>query len=95
MRYATAIAAAIIAASLSALDARQQTGTTNPTAPTPQTAAPRRTEADARAAAERNRRARELERQKTGAPVELIPSYIKANILPVPASLGVDPFYTK
>jgi hypothetical protein len=76
-------------------NAGQQTGTTNPTAQTPQTAAPRRTEADARAAAERNRRARELKRQQTGAPVELISNYLKANILPVPASLGVNPFYTK
>jgi hypothetical protein len=98
MRHATAIVAAIAAASLSTLDARQQTQqgqATNPTAKPPQTAAPRRTEADARAAAERNRRERELQRQKTGAPVELVPNYVKANILPVPASLGVDPFYTK
>ena len=51
--------------------------------------------ADARAAAERNRRERELQRQRTGAPVELISNYMKANILPVPASLGVDPFYAK
>jgi hypothetical protein len=74
---------------------QSQAGTTNPTAQTPLTAAPRRTEAAARAAAERNRRERELQRQQAGAPVELIPSYIKANILPVPASLGVSPFYTK
>ncbi len=65
------------------------------TAQTPQTAAPRRTEAEARAAAEKNRADRALKREKTGAPVELIPSYIKANILPVPPTLGVDPFYTK
>ena len=95
MRVVTAVIAAMSAASLSALDTPPQTGTTNPTAQTPLTAAPRRTEADARAAAERNRRERELKRQQTGAPVELISSYIKANILPVPASLGVDPFYTK
>ena len=109
MRLAPAVIAAIAAASLVTLDAQpqaqqqqstppptsQQTGTANPTAQTPLTAAPRRTEADARAAAERNRRNRELDRQKTGAPVERIPNYIKANILPVPSSLGVDPFYTK
>jgi hypothetical protein len=107
MRSATAIVAAIAAASLLTLDARQpvqqqqgapptgQAPPTNPTAPTPLTAAPRRTEADARAAAERNRRERELQRQRTGAPVALISNYIKANILPVPASLGVNPFYTK
>ena len=95
MRVVTAVLAAMAAASLSALDTPQQTGTANPTAQTPLTAAPRRTEAEARAAAERNRRNRELKRQQTGAPVELISSYIKANILPVPAALGVDPFYTK
>ena len=93
MRVVTAVITAMVAASLSATG--EQTGTTNPTAQTPQTAAPRRTEADARAAAERNRRERELKRQQTGAPVELISSYIKANILPVPVSLGVNPFYTK
>jgi hypothetical protein len=132
MRFVTAIAGAIAAASLAviagtnpaaaaaisvvALDARpltgqlalsrvegqgappagqSQTGTTRPTAQTPLTAAPRRTEADARAAADRNRRERELQRQRTGTPVELISNYVKAQILPIPASLGVNPFYTK
>jgi hypothetical protein len=111
MRSVTAVRAAIAAISLAAiaaaslltLDAQQsttappagQTQQTNPTAQTPLTAAPRRTEADARAAAERNRSARALERQKTGAPVELLSNYVKAQMLPVPASLGVDPFYTK
>jgi len=32
---------------------------------------------------------------KTGAPVELISDYVKANIGPVPESLGVSPFYKK
>ena len=103
MRAVTALVVSMTAAStLVAFDA-QQTQTppptgqaqTNPTAQTPFTAAPRRTEAEARAAADRNRRNRELERKKTGAPVELISDYVKANILPVPASLGVDPFYKK
>ena len=99
------IVAAIAAASFLTLDARQSTNQsvppptgqsqTNPTAQTPLTAAPRRTEADARAAAERNRRERAQQREKTGAPVELISNYVKAQMLPVPASLGVDPFYTK
>ena len=93
MRVVTAAAAAIAAASLLTLDAQQSTG--QATAQTPLTAAPRRTEADARAAAERNRRDRALQRQKTGAPVELISNYVRAQMLPVPASLGVDPFYTK
>jgi hypothetical protein len=107
MRFVTAAVAAIAAAGVLTLEAQQSTGQqqsappptgqaqTNPTAQTPLTAAPRRTEADARAAAERNRRNRALERQKAGAPVELISNYMKANILPVPASLGVDPFYKK
>src|SRR5688572_9815269 len=101
MRYVTVIVAAIAASSLAAarpidtvaLDApplgQTQAGTTQPTAQTPLTAAPRRTEAEARAAADKNRRERELQRQQTGSPVELISNYIKANILPVPASLGV------
>ncbi len=95
MRLPTSAIIAIAAAGLSTLDAGLAQTTTSPTAQTPQTAAPRRTEADARAAADRNRRERELQRQRTGAPVELISSYLKANILPVPASLGVNPFYTK
>jgi hypothetical protein len=104
MRSVIAVAA-IAAASFLTIDAQQSTNQgappptgqaqTNPTAQTPLTAAPRRTEADARAAAERNRSARALQRQKTGAPVELISNYVKAQMLPVPASLGVDPFYTK
>jgi hypothetical protein len=95
MRLATTVVAAIAAAGLSTVDAGQSQTTANPTAQTPLTAAPRRTEADARAAAARNRHERELQRQQTGAPVELISNYLKANILPVPASLGVNPFYTK
>jgi len=104
MRSVTAVVAAIASASLLTLDARQSASQqatppaqtqTNPTAQTPQTAAPRRTEADARAAAERNRRERALQRQKTGVPAELISNYVKAQMLPVPASLGVDAFYTK
>ncbi len=99
----TLVVSMSVAASLVALDAQQTQQTppptgqaqTNPTAQTPLTAAPRRTEAEARAAAERNRRNREEARKKTGAPVELIPDYVQANILPVPASLGVDPFYKK
>ena len=54
-----------------------------------------RTEAEARAAADRNRAQRAAEREKTGKPVELIPSYANAVIGPVPDSLGVSPFYRK
>jgi hypothetical protein len=54
-----------------------------------------RTEAEARAAADRNRAQRAAEREKTGKPVELIPSYLEAAIGPVPESLGVSPFYKK
>ena len=62
---------------------------------TPQAARPQRTEAEARARADANRKEREAQRLKTGAPVELIPDYVKANIGPVPESLGVSPFYKK
>jgi hypothetical protein len=58
-------------------------------------ARPQRTEGEARARAEANRKDREAQRVKTGAPVELIPDYVKANIAPVPESLGVSPFYNK
>lgn len=54
-----------------------------------------RTEAEARAIADRNRAQRAEQRQKTGQPVELIPSYLKAAIGSVPESLGVSPFYKK
>src|SRR5688500_4114869 len=66
------------------------------TAQTPTTAArPQRTEADARALAERHRAERAEQLRRTGRPAELIPSYLKANVLTVPDSLGVDPFYKK
>jgi hypothetical protein len=54
-----------------------------------------RTEADARAVADRNRAQRAEQRAKTGSPPELIPSYAKAAISPVPESLGVSAFYKK
>jgi hypothetical protein len=47
-------------------------------------ARPQRTEADARARAEANRKEREARRLERGAPVELIADYVKANIGPVP-----------
>ena len=65
-----------------------------PAAPT-QAARPQRTEAEARQAAERHRQEREKQRQETGKPVELIWSYVDANVGPVPESLGVSPFYKK
>jgi hypothetical protein len=110
MRPFTPIVAAIAAGSLltlhaqhsaglpplaTVLDLGQQQSTIRPAPPTPP-APPRRTEADARAAAERNRKARDEARQRTGAPVELIANYVRASILPVPLSLGVDSsFYKK
>jgi len=54
-----------------------------------------RTEDEARRVAERNRAEREKKRQETGAPVELIPDYVRAQIGPVPGALGVSPFYKK
>lgn len=56
---------------------------------------PQRTEAEARAAVERARAERQRQRAATGQPVELISNYLKAVVEPVPASLGVDPFYKK
>jgi len=56
---------------------------------------PQRTEADARAQAERNRAERAKQRELLGKPVELVPNYVQAQILPVPAELGVNPFYKK
>jgi hypothetical protein len=63
--------------------------------PAVQAARPQRTEAEARARADENRRKRADERRKTGAPVELISDYMTAVVRPVPAELGVNPFYRK
>ena len=65
------------------------------TPPATQAARPMRTEAEARERADSNRRAREEQRIKTGAPVELITDYTKASIATVPESLGLNPFYKK
>ncbi|HYN09891.1 MAG TPA: hypothetical protein VES67_21080 [Vicinamibacterales bacterium] len=82
--------------------AQSQQPPPTPAAPQPQTggragqpAQQQRTEEEARQAAARNRAAREQQRQQTGAPVELIPSYVKAIVGPVPESLGVSAFYKK
>jgi len=61
----------------------------------PQQPRPAATEEQARQRAQRNREEREKQRQLMGAPVELIPSYVKAVVGPVPESLGVSPFYKK
>jgi hypothetical protein len=53
------------------------------------------TEAEAREQAQRNRDERARQRAATGQPVELISDYLKANVGTPPASLGVDPFYTR
>ncbi len=60
-----------------------------------QAARPQRTEAEARALADKHRAERARLRQETGKPVELISDYVAAQFLPVPASLGVSPFYKK
>ncbi len=65
-----------------------------PTEPV-QAARPQKTEAEARALAEKHRQERAEQRQKTGKPVELISDYVDANVGPVPESLGVSPFYKK
>jgi hypothetical protein len=88
MRMRTVISSALIilgASGLDTLDAQQRQGGT------PQ----RRTEAEARAQAQRHREERAQQRQQTGQPVELISNYMKANVAPPPASLGVSPFYKK
>ena len=50
-----------------------------------------RTEAGARAAAERNRAERARQEAETGRPVALIHDYVLATVGPVPESLDVDP----
>jgi hypothetical protein len=80
--------------SVAGFDAFQQRQGAPPAQPQTQ-ARPNRTEEEARQAAARNRAEREKQRQATGAPVELVPSYAKAAIGPVPESLGVSPFYKK
>lgn len=54
-----------------------------------------RTEAEARAAAERNRAERVRQEAETGLPAALIHDYVGATVGPVPESLDVDPFYQK
>jgi GTP1/Obg family GTP-binding protein len=56
---------------------------------------PRRTEEQARQTVARQRAERERLRLQNGVGPELITSYLRAMIQPVPDSLGVDPFYTK
>ena len=45
--------------------------------------------------AEKHRQDRARLAKETGKPVELISDYVRAQMLPVPASLGVSPFYKK
>ena len=70
----TAVAAA-------ALVAAAQAPQTTP-APTTQAARPQRTEAEARALADKHRAERARLRKKTGKPVELISDYVAAQFLP-------------
>ena len=93
------LAAGLVAVLVTSVDGRriapQSAGQDpSPTTATP-AARPMRTEADARARAETHRRERDEARRKSGKPVELIPDYVAASIGPVPASLGVSPFYRK
>ena len=78
MKRPTVVAAVLVAlGSATPMDGQQTQG---------QGAAPPRprTEAEARAAADWNRAQRAEQREKTGKPAELIPSYAKAAIGPVP-----------
>lgn len=61
----------------------------------PAIAQQQRTEEQARQTAAQNRANRDQQRQATGTAPELISNYMKASIGPVPASLGVSPFYKK
>jgi len=83
----------IAAVALTALTLQAQ-DIQKPATPT-QAARPQRTEADARALAEKHRKERAALREKTGKPVELIHDYAIANVGPVPETLGVSPFYKK
>jgi hypothetical protein len=74
---------------LSAQDSQQKPPVTG------QAARPQRTEAEARALAEKHRQERAQKYKDTGKPVELIPDYVAAQFQPVPPSLGVSPFYKK
>jgi len=86
----------LVAAAIAALEARPAVAqATTQTATTAAPPRPQRTEADARAIAERHRAERAELLRQTGQPPELISSYLKASVLPVPDSLGVDPFYMK
>ncbi len=88
----------LLAAAVAGVGARPQQAPPPAPRQTPPAAAqpPRqRTEDEARKVAADNRAKRAEERQKSGAPVELVPSYMKAIIGPVPESLGVSPFYKK
>src|SRR5262245_6828466 len=74
---------------------RQTAQTAQQQPATGQAARPQRTEADARALAEKHRQERARLAKESGKPVELISDYAAAQFLPVPASLGVSPFYKK
>jgi hypothetical protein len=92
------VAAGFIAVLVHAVDGRRampEAPPQDPPATAKPAARPMRTEAEARARADANRREREEARLKSGKPVELISDYVTANIGPVPASLGVSPFYKK
>ena len=89
-KHAAWTALTVFAISASAVNATQTPG-----AQPVQAARPQRTEADARARADENRRNREKEAQLKGAPIALIADYVAAVVGPVPDSLGVSPFYKK
>ena len=90
----TALGASLaLGATAIALMAQPQTPGQAPAAT--QAARPQRTEAEARALADKHRAERARIRKETGKPAELISDYVAAQFLPVPASLGVSPFYKK
>jgi hypothetical protein len=93
LRIVNRLMPSVILAAATLLTLHAQDGRQKP-APT-QAARPQRTEAEARALAEKQRAERARLAKETGKPVELISDYAAAQFLPVPADLKVDPFYKK
>jgi hypothetical protein len=93
-RFSSLAAGAAVALAATSFVSQAQDAQQKPPV-TGQAARPQRTEAEARALAEKHRQERARLRQESGKPVELISDYVAAQFQPVPASLAVSPFYRK
>jgi hypothetical protein len=93
-RFSSLAAGAAVAVAATSFVSQAQDAQQKPPV-TGQAARPQRTEAEARALAEKHRQERARLRQESGKPVELISDYVAAQFQPVPASLAVSPFYKK